>query len=791
MDHKVKVRENRIMMTGLAVCIAAALACSGLMLGNDAPVFIKWYLMMLIMGCGIFPAAKGLFKAFADRGWIFCKVLSAAAAGYLTWAAVCFEAVPFTGSVCRLAAAFVLILTAGGKFVIRKKHFFLNTEREDADDASADAEFSGPFRPGISWKLILSEEILFLLLFLMWAYIMGFRPEAFGTEKFMDFGFLKAMMRSRTLPAADIWYAGKNINYYYGGQYFAAFFTKLSGTEAEQTYNLSRAMIASFAFMMPFSLVWNMIMHRLKKNSPASAAGGVLAGAAVSLAGNMHYVIYGLSGPVFKMKGYKDYWFPDSTRFIGYNPATSDQCIHEFPSYSFVLGDLHAHVFNIIFVLLVTGLLYAWLCQACGRGNAENNDENEGKIPNIVHGMLQPHILICGWLVGMFQWTNYWDFIIYLTVIFLVLIMYEIWCRPKKEASPGYRIAYGICGVLIRGSEVFVIASLAAVPFRMSFEMMVSGIAKANVHTPLYQLAILWGLPAAVFFVYLFILVKEGRSSGRGPAGIVFDHELPDMFAFLLGCCGAGLVMIPELVYVRDIYEEYYPRANTMFKLTYQAFIMFGIMTGYVLIRNMCEGTRKNIWRVPRIISQSVLLFLLLLTFGYFPYSVSEWYGDIKNASGYLGQDALAYLEEQYPQDASALRWLDGNTEGNPVILEADGDSYSVNCRVSAMTGLPTVMGWYVHEWLWRGDVDSLNQRRLDISAVYTSDDPEEVMSLLKKYGVEYIFVGSCEYEKYPEINKALLAGMGKIVFDSSDDKIPGSGAYIVKVSSGDGSGHD
>lgn len=30
-------------------------------------------------------------------------------------------------------------------------------------------------------------------------------------------------------------------------------------------------------------------------------------------------------------------------------------------------------------------------------------------------------------------------------------------------------------------------------------------------------------------------------------------------------------------------------------------------------------------------------------------------------------------------------------------MLEANGDSYSDYERVSAMTGLPTVLGWYVH----------------------------------------------------------------------------------------------
>ena len=50
------------------------------------------------------------------------------------------------------------------------------------------------------------------------------------------------------------------------------------------------------------------------------------------------------------------YWFPDATRYIGYNPVNdSDKTIHEFPCYSFVLGDLHAHVVNVMFVTFLVG----------------------------------------------------------------------------------------------------------------------------------------------------------------------------------------------------------------------------------------------------------------------------------------------------------------------------------------------------------------------------------------------------------------------------------------------------
>ena len=119
-------------------------------------------------------------------------------------------------------------------------------------------------------------------------------------------------------------------------------------------------------------------------------------------------------------------------------------------------------------------------------------------------------------------------------------------------------------------------------------------------------------------------------------------------------------------------------------------------------------------------------------------------YGEV---SEYRCLDATRYMEAVFPEDVSAIRWLNENVEGTPVVLEANGDSYSDYERVSAMTGLPTVLGWYVHEWLWRGNTDDLNQRAADIQAIYTSQDSEEVARLLELYDVSYIFIGKCERE--------------------------------------------
>ena len=79
-----------------------------------------------------------------------------------------------------------------------------------------------------------------------------------------------------------------------------------------------------------------------------------------------------------------DYWFPNATRYIGYNPDTADKTIHEFPSYSFVLGDLHAHVINIMFVLTVVALLWGLLLnrkkdlERAGTGEYLKSDSKKG-----------------------------------------------------------------------------------------------------------------------------------------------------------------------------------------------------------------------------------------------------------------------------------------------------------------------------------------------------------------------------------------------------------------------------
>ena len=728
---------------------------SAFLLQGDVWTFWTWYLLALVLGTAAIPLTGRLFRRFQDRGWMFSKVTAIAVSGFLTWFLVAVKIIKFTTMTCIV----VTLVCAAASLILYCR------------EQKAGFECI----PFAHLDLVYAEELLFFTAFLLWTYFAGFHPAAYGTEKFMDYGFMEAMMRSKTLPATDLWYSQGKINYYYGGQYFAVFLTKLSGAKVELTYNLMRTFVAGLAFAMPFSLVHQMVTDRLgrirtgwKKALPSVT--GILAGISVSIAGNMHYVVYGQIIPfIQKLKGEEvsSYWFPDATRYIGFNPDVEDKTIHEFPCYSFVLGDLHAHVVDIMFVLLLLGLLYAWMKKV---RTTELSGESMSRREFWKKQLLMPQLLAAGALLGMFHWTNYWDFVIYFVVTCgAALFMNIIGQKGKIRWVLGVTAAQAV--------EILTLATVIILPFTLQFDTrnMVQGIALAKHHSLLHQLLVLWGLPGilTILFVVSLLIEKLRGAEQKSLYHLLTSIRLPDLFAVLMGLCAIGLVLIPELVYVRDIYENGNARANTMFKLTYQAYIMFGMTMIYAIFRLLVIGKNK-ILKVLAFIG----LFLFVWTCGYFGNSVHSWFGTVWKPSQYKGLNATAFLETDFPEDVNGIRWLKENISDAPVVLEANGDSYSEYERVSAMTGLPTIMGWYVHEWLWRGDLADLNAKIEEIKEIYTSTDETRVKELLDEYNVSYIFVGSCERNKYgADLNNDLLKGLGEVVFQ--DSEYP---TYIVKI---------
>lgn len=715
------------------VCIGfLALTAAGcLLMGwKDGLLVLRWQLYFLMLGLFSLPLWMRIFGK-RDHLLPFAGMLGLLMPGFCQWAVSAVTGWEFTAAHCYLA----LFAYGFWNLVLYAR----STEKEVIQELM---------------PKLFRKELLFYAVFLFWAYLVGFQASAYGTEKFMDYAFLQKMLTTTKLPPEDMWYAGKSINYYYGGQYFAAFIAKsmlFGKTKAQYAYNLMRAVIPAFVFVETFGLVKQMLDGKYKKTGKKESLFAALSAVVVTFGGNFHYVIYGILKPFFAVSGEQAYWFPDSTRYIGYNPVVeNDRTIHEFPCYSFVLGDLHAHMINLIFVLLLLAVLYVWMTEA--------------KQKNLtVRSFKFPQVYLIGLLLGVFHWTNYWDYIIYATVILCVVLLTNLAWRKSWKAAMGRS--------MVQLVMVGVISVFASVPFTDYFESVFQGVGITQHHSRLYQLFVLWGLALSVCILFFVVWIRPFWKKHLGETIQYIRARITpeELFIIILACCAIGLVLIPELVYVKDIYEATHARANTMFKLTYQAFLLFGVCSGYMLccLTTEAKGAAK--------ILSWILVMLELLTLGYFFNASDAWFGNWMSPSHRQGLNALCYLDgDEFQSEKDALLWLKEKSEAGDitgVIAEAPGSSYTTCERVSTITGLSTPAGWLVHEWLWRDSYDGIKTRSDDVNRLYTEGDTE----VLERYNIQYIFFGAREAEAYGEEAKENIKKLGTVVYE--DD-----GAVVVRV---------
>ena len=702
------------------------------MLANDFLSVFYWWFILFGLGVVFLPLTAKVFARFYDRGYLFAKVLGLGILSYFVWLFAHLKLIPFTQ--VSLLAVFGGAAVISAIFLGRKKSLKKNLA-------------------GKNLKLIfLGEELIFFLALLFWCFIRGHNPEIQSLEKFMDYGFLNSILRSRFFPPADMWFAGEAINYYYYGHYLAAFLTKLSGLDSAITYNLMIATLFAFTFALTFSLTSNFCFFTLKKQNQKSPTAnrqlpttiilaGLLSAFLICFASNLHTPYYVLKN------GAQKYWYPDATRYIGYNPPTNDKTIHEFPSYSFIVADLHGHVSDLPFVLTFIALnlsLFLSLKSLKEKSSASNFKS------------LAFDFLLLTFNLSLMYMTNAWDFPIYLLLLGITLLgtnltlFFETKKTPPKFSK--FPLLWPIVKTALPLLGVVILWLLFTLPFNLNFTQIPQGIGLVHTHTPIFQFFILWG--ALLFFSFAFIIFFL-----KNP-----DKKPVDYFVSFIFLTAFILLLIPEVVYVKDIYGADYYRANTMFKFTYQAYVLMTVAVGFIIFRLLKTISQRVIK-----ISLGALFCLLVSLLLFYPcFSLPGYYGKI-GAKNYQGLYGLSFLAKSYPEDYQAILWLKENVSGQPVVLEAPGESYTDYNRVSAFTGLPTIQGWLVHEWLWRGGYDEPAKRAAEVEKIYQSGSIVEAKEILNRYRVEYIFFGALEKEKYPQATPKRLEQLGQPIYRAGE----------------------
>lgn len=684
---------------------------------SDLTFIFIWWLTIFCLGLLSLPFIFLIFKNFFDKGYIFSKIFSISIITYSIFVLSFFKILFFNELSLYLIIFLFLSFDLFFLFYIKKYQWFFSILKQ-------------------KYKIFIFEELLFLFILLFWSFVRGFVPDIEGLEKFMDWGFINSALRSQFLPPVDMWFSGQTINYYYFGHLIFAVLTKLSKISSAITYNLAVATICSLTFVSSFSLASNFIFIFLNKNKNKiylALLAGLISALFLTFGGNLH-TVYKLSKTKPLTKAIDSYWYPDATRFIGYDPDTKDKTIHEFPCYSFTVADLHGHMNDIVIVIFFVAFLFSFL------------------LTKNVFFDWKANIFL-GFILSLSYMTNAWDFAIYGLLFALTFFFISLYQKNFKNA---------FFATLLNGLSIICFWFLFSLPFSLKFVPIGDGLGLSDFHTPFYQLFILYGgfwlicLPFVIYFLYL--LIKNFKLKIKNYISPV------DIFVFSLIITATLLVIIPEFFYIKDIYSADYRRANTMFKLVYEAFIMYSLCSGYILIR--FSQSLKNsffVWLYK------IVFFLIFLCHLIYPFFAVKSFYSLKKYQGLWG---LNFLKNSNPDNFAAVEWINKNIKGQPVMVEAVGDSYTTFNQISVATGLPTIEGWVVHEWLWRGGYSKPAARQEEVKTIYESKDLPQIKKIIEKYSVRYIFVGDKEYEKYPNLDEKKFEQIGKIIFQSGNTKI-------------------
>jgi len=253
--------------------------------------------------------------------------------------------------------------------------------------------------------------------------------------------------------------------------------------------------------------------------------------------------------------------------------------------------------------------------------------------------------------------------------------------------------------------------------------------------------------------VVITIVINFLKKAERTESRLLINKQ--DSFIGLMIFLGVGLILFPEVFYLRD---QFGWRMNTIFKFYFQSWLLLSISAAYAV--SQIDEIKKPL--VRKIIT-TLAIFSIISGLVYPFFAVGE------RIEGLVGRDFTLdgneYLQISNPDEFEAVRYL--NLVPFGVISEAIGGSYSNYGRISKHTGLPTVLGWPGHELQWRGGVEEIGSRESDIKELYSTNDWIIAKNVLDKYNLRYIYIGDIERKTY-QISEEKFVSNLPVIFNNS-----------------------
>jgi len=764
---------------------------------------VFWYLFIFLLGVLIYPIIRLVLPGLGDKGYPLARTLGLVILAYVPWL---LGSLGVTYSRTTIGLVFAAIALAG---------IGLGWMRRD--------ELLEEWRSKRSYFLMI--EALFLSFFVFDLLIRLGNPDLWhpskGGERPMDFSYFNAVLKSTNFPPYDPWFAGGYINYYYYGFVLVGTPVKLLGIVPSIAYNFILPTLFAIVATSAFSIGWNLLDARdwLRERSQhftryAPFVAGLSAALMMVVLGNLGTIqmifqaLARIAAPggtitdadfiqrsVWAGQGLfknisegvtlpigRGEWYWNASRVIPPGPGNE---ITEFPFFTFLYSDLHAHMI----VLPLSMFVIAW---ALGTVRARRTSLFS---------------LACGALViGALYPANLSDIYTYLPVG-ITALAYGLWHAddlPSTKLLPS--LSPKIQRVVLIVLSVGTLSALSIwlyAPYRIAYTQPYSKLNPWTAsHTPISSYLTHWGLYLFLIFTWLIwetrqwmaatpvsalkklktyqLLLELGlalfivallylayRKVSIGwialPLGfwvgiLMLRPKLPDMKRLALFWMGTALLItiMVELITVRgDI-----GRMNTIFKFYLQSWTLLAVSAGAAIAWILSDfynwlARWRNLW-------QSALAVLFAGAVLYTVAATTDKISDRINQNAPHTFDSMEYMAHSQfwdseimglSQDYRAIRWMQDNVQGSPVIVETNCPEYRWCSRFTIYTGLSGVVGWNWHQRQQRAFVapNAVTDRVDAIGNFYTTTELGFAHKFLDDYDVRYIVVGQLENIYYPE----------------------------------------
>jgi YYY domain-containing protein len=485
---------------------------------NHLPLPV-WYLTVQLIGLAALPFTWFVCRRLGDGGYPLAKTIGWLVIAYVPWLLASVRLVPYSRLSILLSVGLLAAMSAA--VLARHRATFVQYLV-------------------LRWRLLLAVEALFGVAFLAFAALRAVNPDlwhsAYGGEKPMDFAYLNAVIKSTWFPAYDPWFAGGYLNYYYFGQVMVASLVKLTGIVPWVAYNLAIPTVAALVTISVASAVFNLLISRpggFGRRVWAFGA-GVFAAVLAVVGGNLHGVVQifewvvkldraqGLGAPVIGgIVGFArglfvlltslgkdlppfnfDFWGP--TRVIT-TEATAP--ITEFPYFTFLYGDLHAHMLAMPVGLLAVGLAINLLRQPSLLPDVDVR-RTQDALRALARAAVSPAGLTIGLgalAVAILRMTNSWDYPTYLGLLIATVLLVEA-MRPNRVWSVAMARFAVLSAALVVGSHAL------ALPFLRNYELFYAGFQLTKDHTILPHYLIVMGSFLAFLGTYLLFQLSALRT---------------------------------------------------------------------------------------------------------------------------------------------------------------------------------------------------------------------------------------------------------------------------------------